>query len=130
MQYNSSHSPTRDLPRESYRYRVCTHSDTGKKTPGGAGTRMRLEDSEHVVNSLQLKFNLIRMCASKIFGHLAGSNMPPDQTDAAATYSDRVNHTAVAELVRAADSPAPRAALALACAAQPAANGGLGVTTR
>jgi hypothetical protein len=56
--------------------------------------------------------------------------MPPDQTDAAATYSDRVNHTAVAELVRAADSPAPRAALALACAAQPAANGGLGVTTR
>jgi hypothetical protein len=63
---------------------------------------MRLEDSEHVVNSLQLKFNLIRMCASKIFGHLAGS-MPPDQTDAAAAHSDQVNHAAVAE--RAASQP-------------------------
>ena len=89
---------------------------------------MRLEDSEHVTNSLQLKFNLLRMCAAMIFGHWAGS-MPPEQTDLGAAYSDATISAAVATLVAAADSPAGRADLALACAAQPAANGGLGITT-
>ena len=35
--------------------------------------------TEHVKNALQLKFDLLRMCASKIFGYWA-SSMPPEQT--------------------------------------------------
>ena len=88
---------------------------------------MLLEDSEHVKNALQLKFNLVRLCASKIFGYWA-SSMPPEQTDLGAAHSDATITAAIAALARTADSPAARAELALACAAQPAANGGIGIT--
>ena len=77
---------------------------------------MRLEDCEHVTNSLQLKFDLIRMCAAMIYGHWAGS-MPPEQTDLGAAYSDCVVSAATAALVASADSPVGRPDLALACAA-------------
>ena len=50
-------------------------------------------------HSLQeLKFNLIRMCASMIYSHWAGS-MPPEQTDLGAVHSDRAISAAVAALV-------------------------------
>ena len=84
---------------------------------------MLLEDTEHVKNAL----NLLRMCASKIFGYWA-SSMPPEQTGLGAAHSDATVTAAIATLTHSADSPAMRAELALACAAQPAANGGLGIT--
>ena len=89
---------------------------------------MRLEDCEHVHNTLQLKFHLIRMCASQIYSHWAGS-MPPEQTDLGARYSDRAISAAVAALVVSKDSPSLRAHMALECAARPSADGGLGITT-
>ena len=87
---------------------------------------MRLEDCEHVHNTLQLQFHLIRMCASQIYSYWAGS-MPPEQTDRGAEYSDRAISAAVAALVASKNSPSLRAHMALECAKQPSANGGLGI---
>ena len=82
-------------------------------------------DTDRVHHSAQLGTTLVRLVAHAIPGYWL-QNMPPAQTAEAATWADAAIATALAELLRFADSPDDRRQLALLAAGLPIAIGGLG----
>ena len=85
-------------------------------------------DSGEITNVAQLQTNLTRLVASAIFNHWCRTMLPPEQTEAAAEYSDDAVEIALSAILRTDDSPPERAALALLCSRLPTRDGGLGTS--
>ena len=85
-------------------------------------------DTEKVSHSSVLAYNLVRLVASAIPTHWM-RGMPPDQTKAAAVLADAKISDAMSKILRAADSPDERQALALETCKLPLRIGGLGTAS-
>ena len=84
-----------------------------------------MSDGGAVGNVAQLQVNLTRLVASQIPIHWTRTMLPFETADAA-DYADTAVELALATIIKAEDSPADRAALALQCARLATRDGGLG----